>query len=387
MATLTVSNATAGFLARGHPWVRPDRFTRGLERLQIGEAVDLVDQRQQPLASALADPHAEICARVYARTPGVAFDPAAALKRAWTRRAALHQDPETDCYRLVHGEADGLPGVRIERFGTVLVVMLLAGCAEPYLEVILATTQELFPAAQVLLRSHRDDLRRAAVADRPYGAWRIDPERIITGRELGSTYPLRPLGGLATGLYCDQRATRARLGGMAAGRTVLNLFAYTGAFSIHLLRLGASRAVDVDSASVALARGAEAAARNAVAERRLGVRDDCRRYLERSTESFDLVICDPPTSSQGDDGWILRRDYPKLLGLCLQALAPGGLIVACVNTLGGKPFPLTQELGGAAEAQGVALRPEPGFALAADIPQLEGFPEGRPYRLAALRRT
>jgi len=387
MASLTVSNATAGFIARGHPWVRPDRFTRGLDRLQPGEAVDLVDQRQRPLASALADPQAEICARVYARQPGVAFDAAAALRRAWTRRAALHGDPATDCYRVVHGEADGLPGVRIERFGSVIVVLLLAGCAEPWLETILATTQELFPHAQVLLRTHRDDLRRSAVADRAYGAWSIDPERIVPGRELGATYPLRPLGGLATGLYCDQRATRVRLGALASGRTVLNLFAYTGAFSIHLLRAGASRAVDVDSASVALARGAEAAGLNGVAERRVGVRDDCRRFLERSQERFDLVLCDPPTSSQGDDGWILRRDYPGLLALCLQALAPAGLLIACVNTLGGKPFPLTQELGAAAEAQGLVLRPEPGFALAADIPQLEGFPEGRPYRLAALRRA
>jgi 23S rRNA G2069 N7-methylase RlmK/C1962 C5-methylase RlmI len=98
-----------------------------------------------------------------------------------------------------------------------------------------------------------------------------------------------------------------------------------------------------------------------------------------------VIICDPPTSAHGGDGWILRRDYQPLLSLACARLAPGGLLVACVNTLGGKPFPLSQAIKAASDAVGVAVRSEAGFQLGIDIPQRDGFPEGRPYRLQAVR--
>lgn len=111
---IQVSRTTAVFLEKGHPWVRPDRFTKGLESVKNGDAVTLVDERGRGLASALAEPGGEVCARVFHRKPDMAFDPAAALARAWDRRAELHADPTTTAYRVAHGEADFLPGVRIE---------------------------------------------------------------------------------------------------------------------------------------------------------------------------------------------------------------------------------------------------------------------------------
>ncbi|MBA3686462.1 MAG: hypothetical protein H0W72_14670, partial [Planctomycetes bacterium] len=136
MKTLTVSRATAGFIARGHPWVRPDRFTRGLDQLRAGDEVVLIDEHGRELASALADPGAAVCARVYDRRPGVPFAPVEAFARAWTARAAMHADPATDCYRVVHGDADGLPGLRVERYGAVLVVLELSGCIAAATELV-----------------------------------------------------------------------------------------------------------------------------------------------------------------------------------------------------------------------------------------------------------
>jgi 23S rRNA G2069 N7-methylase RlmK/C1962 C5-methylase RlmI len=172
----------------------------------------------------------------------------------------------------------------------------------------------------------------------------------------------------------------------AAGKRVLNLFAYTGAFSLALLKAGAASAVDVDLAGPALARAAEAAVLNGVADRHTIHQGDCRKYLTGTTDTFDLIICDPPTAAQGGDGWILRRDYPEVLRAACARLAPGGLLVACCNTLGGKPFPLVDVVAGASRDAGITTTDVAVPALAEDLPILGGFPEGRPYRLVAVRR-
>lgn len=386
MRTLTVSRTTARFLTDGHPWVRPDRFTRGLEVLQTGEPVTLVDDAGKRLASALADPANEICARVYHRRADMPFIPAQALTRAWDKRAALHSDPDTDCYRVVHGEADFLPGLRVERYASVFVVLVLADCALPYADEICRSLQRRLPDAVVVRRDHRTDLRREDVTTRRYGGGELDPDAVIIGRELGVQYPLRPFAGLATGIYVDQRATRAWLLPNVSGKRVLNLFAYTGAFSLALLKAGAAGAVDVDLAGPALARASEAAALNGVAERHRIQHEDCRRFLQNTSEQFDVIICDPPTAAHGGDGWILRRDYPEVLRAAYARLAPNGLLLACCNTIGGKPFPLTENVNQAAVAAGIDLRIETAPALGEDLPMLTGFPEGRPYRIVVGRR-
>jgi 23S rRNA (cytosine1962-C5)-methyltransferase len=386
MRTLTVSRTTARFIADGHPWVRPDRFTRGLEALQTGEPVTLIDEGGKRLASALADPANEICARVYHRRPDMPFIPGQALTRAWDKRAALHADPQTDCYRVVHGEADFLPGLRVERYASVFVVLVLADCATPYVDELCRSLQRRVPEAVVVRRDHRSDLRREDVTSRRFGGGDLDPETVVIGSELGVRYPLRPFAGLATGIYVDQRATRAWLMPQAAGARVLNLFAYTGAFSLALLKAGAASAIDVDLAGPALARASEAATLNGVADRHAIHQGDCRKYLTGTTQEFDLIVCDPPTAAQGGDGWILRRDYPEVLRAAFTRLAPGGMLVACCNTLGGKPFPLADIVAEAARGAAGPIAEVPIPALGEDIPLLGRFPEGRPYRLVAVRR-
>ncbi len=387
LRTLQVSRTTARFLAGGHPWVRPDRYTRGLEVLGVGEPVTLVDEGGRRLASALGDPVDEVCARVYHRRPDMPFVPAQALSRALDRRAALLGDAATDCCRLVHGEADFLPGVRIERYAHVIVVLVLAGCAAPYADALCRSLQGRFPAAVVVLKDHQEDLRQAPVSARRCDGLPLDPEEVVQARELGVRYPLRPFAGLATGLYVDQRATRAWLQLQSAGKRVLNLFSYTGAFSLAALHAGAAAATDIDLSAVALARAQEGAVLNGVADRLRTMRGDCREVLAALDERFDIVITDPPTAAQGAGGWVLRRDYGAVLRLALAHLAPGGLLVACCNTIGGKPFDLAGAIQEQAGQVRILLHRIDGPPLGEDLPQLEGFPEGRPFRLVAMRAS
>lgn len=380
MAELHVGRTTARFIQDGHPWVRPDRFTFGLDRLRAGDVVTLVDENGRGLASALADPSGEACARVFHRLPGKTFDPATALKRAWDRRAALHADPDTTVYRIVHGEADFLPGLRVERYADVLVVEVRCDAIARYADAVAIALAGLMPSARIVIKDHRDDLRRSPVANRMGNGSLPPADEAVLVRELGVTLYARPFAGLATGIYLDQRATRAWLRPTVAGARVLNLFAYTGAFSASLLAAGAAESTDVDVAAPALASAAANAQANHVADRHTVIQSDSGGFLAATTRTWDLIIVDPPTSALGEGSWVLRRDYPALLRLAWARLAPGGRLVACCNTIHGKPFPLIETLA----ALGGRRLDTP--AIAEDVPPLKGFPEGRPYQLGAAQR-
>ena len=376
MRTLTVSRASAAFLRRGHPWVRRDRDTRGLDAVRPGEPVTLVDQRGTRLASALADPQQAICARVYHRRPDRRFDPAAAVARAWDRRAALHAARDTDCYRLVHGEADFLPALRVERYAGVLVVVLRAPCMLPHCTAVCATLHAHAPRARIVIREHHDDLRRRTVRTRAWDGAAVDPDARVLGHELGVAVHCTPFAGLATGLYVDQRATRAALRAGSAGGRVLNLFAYTGVFSVSLLAAGAAHATDVDLAAPALALAADNARANGVADRHRPVQAPVATFLAQDRERYDLIIVDPPTAAQGGGGWVVRRDYPDVLSALAPRLAPGGRVLAACNTLG-RRFDLHGAVTRALDTA-VPLAAPP---IGDDLPQLRGFPEGRPFDL------
>lgn len=377
MKRLQIGRESAGFASRGHFWIRPDRFTRGLERLRSGDLVELTDEHGRRVALALADPGAEVCARI---VPD-GWDAAAAARRAWTARAALHADPGTDCYRAVHGEADGLPGLRVERFGMCLSAVVTAPCIMPWLDVALRSLADCLPGARIVVHDHLTDLRQGGVRTRAWPDGAVDPEAVVQGQELGLIYPLRPFAGIASGIYVDQRANRAWLNRRAKGLRVLNLFAYTGAFSLSLLRAGAAEAIDVDLSQPALARAEETALLNGLHGHRT-VRQDARGFCAADNALYDRVIIDPPTSAQGGQGWVARRDYPELLRLAWARVSPGGLLFATSNAIG-KPFPLREAIAAACPGGKPVQAPD----LGPDIPQRQGFPEGRPFRAAGMAKS
>lgn len=387
MRQLQVSRSTQAFLARGHPWVRRDRHTRGLDQCTSGEAVTLVGEGGRGLASALVDrAHPAICARVYHHQPDRPFDPVTALQRAWQRRGFLHQDPTTDAYRIVHGEADFLPGLRIERYGPVSVILAQAACMQAHLPLLGEALQALDRSAVIVLREQFHDLRQAPIRSHRRDGRPCDPDERVACRELSVRWEATPFADLATGIYVDQRATRAWLRGHCAGRRVLNLFAYTGLFSVSLLQAGAATAMDVDLSGPALASASHLAACNGVGERHHTRKADCTRFLRQESGDFDLIICDPPTAAQGGQGWVARRDYPSLLVAALQRLAPGGLLWAASNTLG-KPYDLARALEAAVHSTGlrgqIRRGPDPG----PDVPLRKGFGEGRPFRSAVFQHA
>lgn len=375
---LQVSRATARIVRQGHPWVLPDRETGSLRGLTTGQRVELVTRDGQAVGLALASPEERVVARVVAR-PGGSFAPLECLERALRRRTNLLRAADTDVYRLVHGEADGLPGLFVDRYGPALVAVRQSLCLGPWMPAIYDALLASTGLGLLWEKDHLADLRRSPIAGRSVVG---EPPKELVVRERGLRFGVTPFGGLATGLYPDQRPNRETIGELGPFRRVLNLFAYTGAFSVSALADGAERAVDVDLSRPALRRArANAALNDLDPTAHRTVHSDAVRHCKGLPDaSFDLVVVDPPASARGGGGWSAHKGYGPLLDQVLRVLAPGGTMLACLNLRSARGTHLRQLVQQRARSAGrrsVQLRaagPGP------DFPSLKGFDESRSFQ-------
>lgn len=284
----------------------------------------------------------------------------ARMREAAMRRYGLARDPSTSAFRIVNDAGDQLPGVTVDVYGDYLVVALLGDEAIAAREAILDAAHRLGPkGVYVKLRpkhaSRIVDTRRDEVA--PSKAARGDdaPEP-LTVRELGLPFEVRLGDGLSTGIFLDQRDNRRRIRELASrlgsGATVLNLFAYTGAFTVAAVAGGAraSTSVDVSRAALAWARrnldavGADAAKHELVEA-------DVLAWLgaQKGRRIYELILLDPPSfSTTKRSRWSAESDYRALAARCLELLAPGGRLLACTNHRGISRLKLRRDLHEAA---------------------------------------
>jgi 23S rRNA (cytosine1962-C5)-methyltransferase len=184
----------------------------------------------------------------------------------------------------------------------------------------------------------RADLRRVSRAQissqEPLCGRAAAPEFLV--EEQGLRYHVRLTDGLSTGLFLDQRDNRQRVRAMAAGKQVLNLFAYTCSFSVAAGAGGASRVTSVDVSGTVLRRGESNLRVNALPpEQHRLLKDDCVKWVARARrrgETFDLVILDPPSfGSHGADSWSVERDYVEMVSNCAALVRTGGSLVCVTN--------------------------------------------------------
>jgi 23S rRNA (cytosine1962-C5)-methyltransferase len=405
--TVTVSNATAAALRRGHPWVVADKDTSDVETLAPGQLVDLRSARGDSAGIARIEGGRRVAARAWARSTkrGAIESVEARVARALKRRVALLAEDETDCLRLINGEADGLPGLAVDRLGPVLRLLHTSRACEPIIDRILRDVirklgAQLGPAPPVVRVHH--------LAQPPPGRLRgvelsggsldglLDSNGRLEVRERGLRYaidlglgsPYRPRPG--TGLFLDQRENRSRVARAAAGGRWLNLFAHTGAFSAAALAGGAREVVSVDLSKPYLDWLETNLARNGLAgSHHQSVRVDARRYMERLdyAERFDGIVFDPPTAARaGRRFWSVRREAGALLAECLKRLNPGGLLLACRNdhAARGTLASLVEEV---AHENGILLDRVDNAPPGPDFPRLPNFPEGVAFEGAIALRA
>jgi len=281
------------------------------------------------LGVAMFNPHTLLAARLLdrdvARPIGRRFL-LRRLERALKLRERLYAEP---CYRLVHAEADGLPGLVVDRFGPVLVVQANAAGMDRLEPAIIEALAALVSPEAIVLRN-----------DSPVRALEgLESEvRVALGavdgplpvEENGVTFFADVLGGQKTGWFFDQRDNRGFVAGLSRGARVIDLYCYSGAFSVAAARAGADSVTGLDRSEGALALAAEAARVNDVGEtcefRRAEVFAEAAS-LAAAGERFDVVIADPPAFARSRrDVPAALRGYRKLARLAAGLATPGGIV-------------------------------------------------------------
>jgi 23S rRNA (cytosine1962-C5)-methyltransferase len=393
-----VSQATRRALRRGHPWVLRDSETDEAARFAAGALVRIATNGDGPgEVFARVEDGGLVSARVWSRSVDDPVSLEARVASALRRRQSLRRASSTDALRLVHGEADGLPGLSIDRLGPLLRVLIGGRAAEsiakPALDCVCETLRdEIGPDPSVVEVLH--------LRDRPPGRFEcvrlargsrdLVPERLQVSErgiafwvEPGLSRPER--SGPGTGLYLDQRENRARLARRARrGGRWLNLFAHTGAFSLALLDAGAEEVISVDQSSSVLRwleANLELNPRLDVSRHRC-VRADGRYFLGTGTDRFDGIVIDPPTAAAGGRGyWKLERDLPPLVEAGLKRLAAGGTLFVSRNDRR-RRHTAVELVRSAADRAEVALATLEAAPPGVDYPRLRGFPEGDSFDAA-----
>jgi 23S rRNA (cytosine1962-C5)-methyltransferase len=374
-------------LARGHPWVYRDHVPPTV-RLPPGTWVRA--RCGGWVGYGLWDATGAIALRIFSerRVPDAGWV-RERVAAAWELREALI---EMDCtaFRWVYGEGDGVPGLVVDRYGDWAAIQSHLAGGDALLGWLADALREVYPLRGIVLRSRAsanelasDDERRSPlVAGRASVLWGAPPPADLTVTEHGLRFYADLLGGQKTGLFLDQRENRRYIESVAAGREVLNCFAYTGAFSLYALRGGARRVVSVDSGGgLAEAAAANIALNGLSAARHRFETADCFELLARYAAEgrrFDLVILDPPSFARRKESrYAALRAYTRLNALALRCVAPGGLLASasCTSQVGPEAF--REMLGAAAREAGARLRIVHEAGHPADHPVPAGFPEGR----------
>ncbi|RAP41408.1 SAM-dependent methyltransferase [Rhodovulum viride] len=326
--------AEARAIRHGFPWVYSDELVmdRRTKALAPGTLAVLEDAERRPLGLAAVNPLSRIVARVIDRDPEAVVDQAwfaARIGAALALRERLYDAP---FYRLVHAEADGLPGVVIDRFGAAAVVQPNAAWAESRLEALVAALVEV-TGVETAVKNGSGRVR---------GLEGLPEETLVLQGALegpvpvpmnGATYMADLTGGQKTGLFYDQRPNHAFAAGLAKGGRVLDVFSHVGGFALAALAAGAESALAVDGSEPALAlaeAGAEASGLAGRFATRKGDAFDTLAALGAEGAQFELVVCDPPafapSKSALDAG---LRAYERVARLAAGLVAPGGYLVLC----------------------------------------------------------
>ena len=320
-------------LRAGHCWIysnEVDTVRTPLKDLTAGESVAVVSSRGNWIGWAYVNPHSLICARMVSRDQARPLGEALIEHRvqlALALRQRLYPEPY---YRMVFGEADGLPGLVVDRYGDLLAVQITTAGMERQRDTIVEVlVRNLKPRAVVL----RNDTSARALEGLPSYVETVSgvlPD-VVEVREGGASFLVSLTEGQKTGWFFDQAANRDRFLKYVNGKRVLDVFSYVGAWGIRAALAGATAVTAVDSSERALAALSDNAARNDVAQLVNTQRGDAfavLKELKQAGERFDVVVLDPPA-------FIKRRKdvkegtlaYRRINEAALELLARDGLLV------------------------------------------------------------
>lgn len=328
-------------LRQGHPWVFDQSIIDQSHSGVPGDLAVIFDSKRRFMAIGLYDPTSPIRMRILQQGKPATIDQnwfqgkihaAAALRESLKKK-------DTNGYRLVHGENDGLPGLVIDRYAETLVIKLYTPAWIPHLKEVCSALSQIQPFERLILRLSRSLNKQSKYLHGLTDGMTLagqTPESLLLFKENGLTFECDPVNGQKTGFFLDQRENRERVRGLTMGKSVLNVFSYTGGFSLYAADGGAKEVVSVDFSTPAT----EATLRNIAhnqdhpnvkAATFETIAQDAFEVLAQMKEKkrrFDIVILDPPMFAQNESQIETALSaYSRLTRLGLGVLKPNGILV------------------------------------------------------------
>jgi len=374
MATLILKRGAERRIRAGHPWVYRGEVADLKGAWSAGAAVDVADAGGRFLGRGFYSPRSTLVCRLITRedqrVDGALVHARLEAALRYRRAAGL----ESAAYRLCWSEADGLPGLVVDRYGPVSVVQCLTLGMARNAEWVGAALGRLFPGDEVL---RLDDPTAARIEG--FEPVRDTREAELTVEEGAGRFAVSLGAGHKTGLYLDQRDNRLRLRALAADREVLDCFAYSGGFTLNALAGGAKSVTAVESSEAALALARANAELNGLPHAQWVEGDVFQRVRQfrDASRQFDLIVLDPPkfapTAAHADRA---SRAYKDINLLAFKLLRPGGALMT-FSCSGGISSELFQKIVAAAAIDaGVDARIDARLYAAPDHTVALNFPEG-----------
>ena len=379
MAKLILKRGRDGRIKAGHPWIYRGEVAE-VGDWKAGEAVSVLDSQGRFLGRGFYNPRPSLVCRLLTRrdepVDAAFFKRRVEAALGFRRAAGL----VSDAFRVIWSEADGLPGLVVDRYASVAVVRCLTlgmTRCRPWIVEALGSLD-----AVTHHYAHDEDTAGRLEGFEPLRGWIGEPgPREVEIREGPCRFVVAVEGGQKTGFYLDQRENRALVAGLARGRTLLDVFCYSGAFACQGLAGGATRAVAIESSAEALALARRNLALNGLAdgaEVREGNAFDLLRAMERSGERFDLIVLDPPPFTRTKTALeAAARGYKEINLRALRLLKPGGILATFSCSHHVSPGQFEEICRAAAADAGVTVRALATLSQSRDHPVLLTVPETR----------
>ena len=388
---ITITPKGEAALVGGHPWVYEGEVTGLSGPVSDGQLVDVISRRGSWLGCGFFNSRSRIRVRVLSRNPNDRFDRAFWRRRiqyAWDYRKTVMGPEDSRCCRVIFGEADGFPGLTVDRFESVLVAQVLCLGME-------LIKEELFSLLLEVLRSDGQDVvgvyERNDVAIRGLegmeqgkGWHPVDGEKApdftaVDIEENGIRYTVDFENGQKTGFFLDQKYNRQAVAKLARGRTVLDCFTHTGSFALNAARGGAKHVTAVDVSEFAVACARENARRNGLSDVMECVAAnvfDLLPQLEQQPKRYDFIILDPPAFTKSrKTTQRARTGYKEINYRAMRLLPRGGYLATCSCSHFATEELFLEMLRSAAKDAGVQLRQIEARQQCCDHPILWGVEE------------
>ena len=374
---------------RHHPWVFAGAIAKVEGRPASGSTVTVYSDSGQFIGRAAYSPDSQIRARIWS------WDESEPIDHAFFKRkiaaAISHRQKwvrNTTATRLIFGEADGLPGLVVDQYGDVLVCQFMSAGVEYWKEAIVKALSQQTGSQTILERSDAAVREREGLPQITGALLGEIPDAPIVATENGIKYLVDTMNGHKTGFYIDQRDNRAFVGELSKGKSVLNMFCYTGGFSLAAMGGGAKEVISVDSSGDALAIAQAQVSLNGFDETKATWIDadafEMLRKYRVEGRKFDLIVLDPPKFAPSAHHLVrAKKAYKDINRTAMQLLEPGGLLFtySCSGAMDANLFEETIAAA-AIEATSHIGDPRISFRIlrrlssGLDHPKLASFPEG-----------